>query len=144
MIEGSFQIPDEIDDAKALILEEIGKIGVQLTNGEVTIVGIQGWSALGIFGYRTYKWYRAYDRTVIVPKDFTNLSQYGLICKHDCTHDRSESNERYFVAIISMWEYVAGLPWAFSGIVPTNGIVPTIVRSLFQKTLILLYLLKIV
>ncbi len=37
LIEKKFDIPDEIDDATALILEEIGNIGVQLTNGEVTI-----------------------------------------------------------------------------------------------------------
>jgi len=36
LIEGHLQIPDEIDDATALILEEIGKIGI-LTNREVTI-----------------------------------------------------------------------------------------------------------
>ena len=37
IVEGSFEIPDELDDATALILEEIGRIGVQLSNGEVTI-----------------------------------------------------------------------------------------------------------
>ena len=37
IVEGSFEIPDEIDDSTALILEEIGKIGVKMTNGDVTI-----------------------------------------------------------------------------------------------------------
>ncbi len=36
-MEGRFDIPEEINNATELILEEIGKIGVQLTNGEVTI-----------------------------------------------------------------------------------------------------------
>ena len=37
IIEGTFEIPDEIDDATALVLEEIGRIGVQMTNGEITL-----------------------------------------------------------------------------------------------------------
>jgi len=37
IVEGSSEIPDELDDATALILEEMGRIGVQLSNGEVTI-----------------------------------------------------------------------------------------------------------
>ena len=37
IVEGSFEIPDELDDATALIPDEIGQIGVQLSNGEVTI-----------------------------------------------------------------------------------------------------------
>ena len=32
-----FDIPDEVDDATAMILEEIGEIGIQLTNGEITV-----------------------------------------------------------------------------------------------------------
>ena len=37
IVEGKFEAPDELDDATCLILEEIGRLGVQLTNGEVTI-----------------------------------------------------------------------------------------------------------
>ncbi len=37
IIEGSFDIPDEVDDSTALILEEIGRIGVRLSNGEIDI-----------------------------------------------------------------------------------------------------------
>lgn len=37
LAEGSFKIPDEISDATALILEKIGRIGMQMTNGDVTI-----------------------------------------------------------------------------------------------------------
>ena len=37
IVEGSFDIPDEISDSMALILEEIGKIGVKMTNGDATI-----------------------------------------------------------------------------------------------------------
>jgi hypothetical protein len=37
IIKGTFDIPDEIDNATTLILEEIGKIGVQLSNGKVKI-----------------------------------------------------------------------------------------------------------
>ena len=36
-MEGSYEIPDDLDDATTLILEEIGRLGVQLTNGEITI-----------------------------------------------------------------------------------------------------------
>ena len=34
IVEGRFEIPDEIDDAKALILKETGNIGVKLSNGD--------------------------------------------------------------------------------------------------------------
>ena len=37
IIEGTFEIPDDIDDATALVLEEIGRIGVQMTSGEITL-----------------------------------------------------------------------------------------------------------
>ncbi len=37
LVEGKFDIPEEIDDTTALILEEICKSGVKLTNREVTI-----------------------------------------------------------------------------------------------------------
>jgi hypothetical protein len=37
IVEGRFEIPDEVDDATALILEEIGNIGVKLLNGDITI-----------------------------------------------------------------------------------------------------------
>ncbi len=37
LVEGCYDIPEEIDDATALILEEIGKVRVQLTNVEVVI-----------------------------------------------------------------------------------------------------------
>jgi len=37
LVEGSYEIPDEVDDATALILEEIGRVGVQLTNGDINI-----------------------------------------------------------------------------------------------------------
>ena len=37
IVEGSFDIPDEVDDSIALILEEIGKIGVKMTNGDAMI-----------------------------------------------------------------------------------------------------------
>ena len=37
IVEGTFDIPDEIGDSIALILEEIGKIGVKMTNGDATI-----------------------------------------------------------------------------------------------------------
>jgi len=37
LIEGKFDIPDDVDDATALILEEISSIGVKLTNGEISI-----------------------------------------------------------------------------------------------------------
>ena len=36
-MEGTYDIPDEVDDATALILEEIGRIGVKLSDGEVTV-----------------------------------------------------------------------------------------------------------
>ena len=36
-MEGRFEIPDEVDDATALILEEIGNIGIKLSNGDITI-----------------------------------------------------------------------------------------------------------
>ena len=35
--EGKFDIPNEVDNATTLILEEIGNIGVQLTNEEITV-----------------------------------------------------------------------------------------------------------
>ena len=38
IIEGTFDIPDEIEEDTAEILEEIGSIGVQLTNGSICIV----------------------------------------------------------------------------------------------------------
>ena len=37
LIKGTYDIPDKVNDATALILEEIGRIGVQVTNGEQTI-----------------------------------------------------------------------------------------------------------
>jgi len=37
LIEGRYEIPDELDDATALLLQEIGRVGVQLTNGDITI-----------------------------------------------------------------------------------------------------------
>ena len=37
LVEGRYDIPDELDDATALILQENGRVGIQLTNGEVTI-----------------------------------------------------------------------------------------------------------
>jgi len=37
IMEGTFGIPDEINDATVLILEEIGRIDVKLSNGEITI-----------------------------------------------------------------------------------------------------------
>ena len=37
IVEGSFDIPDEIDNSTALILEEIGRTGVKMTNGGVII-----------------------------------------------------------------------------------------------------------
>ena len=37
LVQGKHDIPDKTDDASALILEEIGRIGVQLTNGEIAI-----------------------------------------------------------------------------------------------------------
>ena len=37
LVEGRYDIPNELDDATALILQEIGRVGIQLTNGEVTI-----------------------------------------------------------------------------------------------------------
>ena len=37
LVEGTYKIPDEVDDATALILEEIGRIGVKLSDGEVTV-----------------------------------------------------------------------------------------------------------
>ena len=37
IIEGTYDIPEEVDDATAMILTEIGKIGVHLTNGDTTI-----------------------------------------------------------------------------------------------------------
>jgi len=37
LVEGSFVIPDELDDATVLILEKIDRIGDQLSNGEVII-----------------------------------------------------------------------------------------------------------
>ena len=37
IVKGTFDIPDEINDATALILKEIGQIGVKLSNGEITI-----------------------------------------------------------------------------------------------------------
>ena len=36
-MEGSFDIPDEISDSMALILEEIEKIGDKMTNGDAMI-----------------------------------------------------------------------------------------------------------
>ena len=39
LIEGKFDVPDDINDATALILEEIGRIGVQVSNGNL-IIGI--------------------------------------------------------------------------------------------------------
>ena len=38
LVEGSFEIPDEVDDVTALILEEIGNIGLKLLNGDIAIV----------------------------------------------------------------------------------------------------------
>ena len=37
IVEGRFEVPDEVDDATALVLEEIGRIGIQLSNGDVSI-----------------------------------------------------------------------------------------------------------
>ena len=37
IVKGTYEIPDEVDDATALILEEIGRIGVDLTNGDKTM-----------------------------------------------------------------------------------------------------------
>ena len=37
LIEGKFDISDDIDDVTALILEEIGRVGVQVFNGNVAI-----------------------------------------------------------------------------------------------------------
>ena len=37
LIEGTYDIPDEVDDATTLILEEIGRIGMQMTNGDITV-----------------------------------------------------------------------------------------------------------
>ena len=38
IVEGTFDIPDEIDEATAETLEEIGSMGFQLTNGSICIV----------------------------------------------------------------------------------------------------------
>lgn len=38
IIEGTYKIPDEVDVATAMVLTEIGKIGVQLTNRDTTIM----------------------------------------------------------------------------------------------------------
>ena len=37
LIEGTYDIPDEVDDATTLILEEFGRIGMQMTNGDITV-----------------------------------------------------------------------------------------------------------
>ena len=37
IVGGTYEIPAEVDDATALILEEIGRIGVDLSNGDTTI-----------------------------------------------------------------------------------------------------------
>jgi hypothetical protein len=37
LIKGTCKIPEEVDDATALILEEIGRISIQVTNGKQTI-----------------------------------------------------------------------------------------------------------
>jgi len=37
IIEGTFDIPEEIDEATAEILEEIGSMGIEMTNGSVSI-----------------------------------------------------------------------------------------------------------
>ena len=37
IVEGTFDIPDVIDEATAKILTEIGSMGIQLTNGSVSI-----------------------------------------------------------------------------------------------------------
>ena len=37
IIEGTYEAPDDVDDATALILDEIGKIGVRMKNGGTTI-----------------------------------------------------------------------------------------------------------
>ena len=38
IIEGTFDIPEEIDEATAEILEEIGSMGIKMTNGSVSIM----------------------------------------------------------------------------------------------------------
>ena len=37
IIEGTFDIPEEIDEATAEILEDIGSMGIRMTNGSVSI-----------------------------------------------------------------------------------------------------------
>ncbi len=37
LVEGSYEIPDEVDDVTALLLEEIGRIGIQMTNGDISV-----------------------------------------------------------------------------------------------------------
>ena len=40
IVEGTFDIPEEVDAYTTLILEEIGRIGDQMTNDEVTAMVI--------------------------------------------------------------------------------------------------------
>ena len=37
IVEGSFDVPDKMDDATSLIIEKRGRIGVQLTNNDIMI-----------------------------------------------------------------------------------------------------------
>ena len=37
IIEGKYDIPDTLDDATAMLVQEIGRIGIMLTNGDITI-----------------------------------------------------------------------------------------------------------
>ena len=37
LVEGCYDIPEELDDATTLILEEIARVSVKLTNGEIEI-----------------------------------------------------------------------------------------------------------
>ena len=38
IVEGNFDFPEELDEATVAVLEEIGRIGVELTNGVISIV----------------------------------------------------------------------------------------------------------
>ena len=37
LVEGRYELPEDLDDATTLLLQEIGRVGIQLTNGEVKI-----------------------------------------------------------------------------------------------------------
>ena len=112
ILDGTFEIPDDMDDATALILEEIGKMGLKIINGEGKEIIItpedfvKFWKRVGEFTSSSpsglhYAHYKASTKcelsTKIHAQQLTVIARSGV------------APERWSVALQVMLEKIAGV-----------------------------------